>query len=57
VQLELPPAARGASWRPGDTGLPCEPAPAIVEGLAAAAASWTDLDGVQVMSKVPPARQ
>ncbi len=40
VQLELPPAARGASWRPADAGLPCVPSPAVVAGLAAAAATW-----------------
>ena len=53
VQLELPPAARGASWRPADIGLPCRPAPAIVDGLAAAAASWAPAL-LQPTSNVPP---
>jgi phage replication-related protein YjqB (UPF0714/DUF867 family) len=40
VQLELPPAARGASVRLADLGAPCHPPPAVVTALVAAARSW-----------------
>jgi len=41
VQVELPPLVRGASPRAADRGQPCVPRPELVEGLAAAAATWT----------------
>jgi phage replication-related protein YjqB (UPF0714/DUF867 family) len=40
VQLELPPLARGAVV--GRRGDPCEPAPGLVDALAAAARRWLD---------------
>lgn len=40
VQLELPPAARGASWLQSEAGGPCRPPSSVVEALAAAATTW-----------------
>jgi len=53
VQLELPPAARGATPSPADAHLPCFPPAGIIAGVAEAARTWSG----QPISNVPPERQ
>jgi phage replication-related protein YjqB (UPF0714/DUF867 family) len=55
VQLELPPAVRGASGRLLDTQV-CVPEPGLVAALAEAVSAWRP-DGQGSMSKVPPTLQ
>jgi phage replication-related protein YjqB (UPF0714/DUF867 family) len=54
VQLELPPAARGASPRMSDRGRPCRPVGGLVEALTDAARSWPPAGSSR--PEVPPAR-
>jgi phage replication-related protein YjqB (UPF0714/DUF867 family) len=53
VQLELPPGARGATWRLADRTATCVPVAGLVDALAEAAMAWVS----QAVSNVPPARQ
>jgi len=55
VQLELPPAVRGASGRLLDAAV-CAPEPGLVAALAEVASEWRP-DAQGSMSKVPPTLQ
>jgi phage replication-related protein YjqB (UPF0714/DUF867 family) len=61
VQLELPPSARGTTWRWSDAGGPCVPEPGLVDALVEVAAAYRSgryaATADQPTSNVPPARQ